>query len=294
MSEKVNILILNWRCPFLVKQCIERIVTSQDENYRVIIINNFSTLSDYNDIFNLYEYFKISIEIYFVSNESNLGYAGGNNAGFSYLEQNNLEGNVMILNPDVEISINTIGEMMNSLTSNVGIVSPRTLSSNGEVLYDAIKLRGFRQSHIITSKHIVSTDFSQGSCMLIDREVLRSIGLFDERFFLYWEEVDLSLRVKDFGKDLIAITTTSVVRKNNTTDNNVTAFYYWVRNASLLRTKHKRRFSFFSYFLFVFLVFTIIFKKSKNVDIFRKLMRNYFLALRDTVFKSYYSKRTRG
>ncbi len=128
---------------------------------------------------------------------------------------NNLSGHILIINPDIIISRNTICEMGKVLTDEVGIVSVRTVNTDGKILFDAIKLKGLLQKNIMSNKETIETDYSQGSCMLINRKVVNEIGLFDERFFIYWEEVDFSLRTRKLKAKLISITTSHIIKSNN-------------------------------------------------------------------------------
>ena len=239
----VNILILNWNSSQSVKKCLAALKDSTDQNFRVILIDNCSLKKDILNLYFLFNKYKSHFDIFFLKNKKNLGYAGGNNSGINYLNRFNLTGEVLILNPDIQISKNTIAEMKKFLKNNVGIVTVRTLNEDGLILFDAMKLNGFSCKKIITDQNKVNTDFSQGSCMLISRNVISRVGLLDEKFFLYWEEVDYSLRVKNHGFTLVSITTTNVVKLDNDISRQPAAFYYSIRNAKLIKDKHKINFS---------------------------------------------------
>jgi GT2 family glycosyltransferase len=286
----INIFILNWRSVDKTKNCLKYILSSKDQNFRIVLINNFSEDSDIIELKNIYSYYKEQIEIYLVENTSNLGYAGGNNSGFRFIEEKNLSGDILILNPDILVSSDTIGEMRKALAYNVGIVTPRTLNTNGEILYDAIKLTGFLQRKIVSKNTIVCSDYSQGACMLISREVLRKVGLFDERFFLYWEEVDFSLRVREKGYKLVSVTSARVIREKNPSVRQPLSFYYSIRNARLIKTKHPKVFSNFKYVIYLGYMLLLIFKYSFRPTYFVELWYNYFSGLRDSFRNKYYFK----
>ena len=237
----INIFILNWNSSESANDCLKSIVASDDKYFRIILINNFSSKYDLVEIRSIYESFKNKIEIYLVENDTNLGYAGGNNKGLKFLEENNLQGDVLILNPDILVLTNTISEMKKALVDGVGIVTVRTLNADGKILFDAVNFKGFIQSNEIFNQDVISTYYSQGSCMLIKREIINKIGLFDERFFLYWEEIDFSLRVKNLGQKLISITGVQIIKKNNSDSRQPASFYYSVRNAKLIKRKTWRR-----------------------------------------------------
>jgi len=285
-----NIFILNWDSADSTKKCLNSVLKSDDKNYRVILINNFSTNSDSVEIRNIYDSLKDKIEIYLIEDKANLGYAGGNNIGLKFLVTNQLSGNILILNPDILISENTISEMKKALIDDIGIVTVRTLDSHGNIMFDAIKLNGFLQKYIITDLESIYTDYSQGSCMLIRRDVINKIGLFDERFFLYWEEVDFSLRVKECGKKLISITSTCIIRKNNSDSRQPAMFYYSVRNARLIKMKHPNLFSNTAYINYLFKILIITAKFIFKPKLLLLVLSNYFAGIHDSYFNIYFSK----
>ncbi len=287
----LNILILNWNSAGAVKDCINGIIQSNAEMYRIILINNFSNSNDLNEIRRLCNYFKDRIEISLIENENNLGYSGGNNSGIRFLVENNMPGDILVLNPDVMVSRDAIPEMRKALTDDTGIVTVRTVSTSGKILFDAIKLRGFIQKRIITSKPCIPTDYSQGSCMLIKREIINRVGMFDERFFLYWEEVDFSFRVKNADQKLIAVTTTKITRNDNRDELQPGVIYYSVRNARLIMEKHPDRFSKTDYLIYISCMALISFKYILKPVIFFKIIQYYFYGLADSSRNRYYAKK---
>lgn len=237
-TNSINILLLNWNSSDDIKICIENILKSDYQDYRIILIDNDSKEIDKKNILELFNKYKNDINIHLVMNDKNYGYAGGNNRGYEYISKMNLAGNILILNPDVSIMENTLTEMMHALKEDVGIVMTKTLISEGTILYDSIKFNGLKQKWEINGQDSLESDYAAGSCMLLKRSLIDQIGLFDEIFFMYWEEVDLSLRIKEIGYKIISTTKTYIVRKHNSNDRNIKAKFYLSRNAILLYKKH--------------------------------------------------------
>ena len=279
MNSKINILLLNWNSSTDIKIALDNMISSTDDNFRVILIDNFSEGQDRERLTKIYEEYKKITEIYLVLNDKNYGYAGGNNKGYDYLVENNLDGNILILNPDVKISENTISKLQNTLIGNVGGVMCRTLNSDGSLMYDYIKLKGFFQKWLTTNKETVETDYIAGSCMLLKREIIDKIGLFDESFFMYWEEVDLSLKIKELGYKLISTTDTNVIRKENSSTSNKNAVYFYIRNSFYLNKKHTTYFSRWQLLLFLLFSFVNQLKlslKEKTTSRMKKFMKGFF------------------
>jgi len=133
----------------------------------------------------------------------NLGFAGGVNTGIRELAHPH--GDVLLLNPDAEVSPDTVARLHARLSSDPGLacvapsqVDPRDGSAArvgwpfptpGGAWAEAVGLGGLR----------TAVDFLIGSVLLIRAEALEAVGPFDEDFFLYAEEIDWQRRAADLG-----------------------------------------------------------------------------------------------
>jgi GT2 family glycosyltransferase len=269
--KKTNIFLLNWNSSLDIEQSLENINKSLYKHYRIILIDNDSQANDKINLMQIYNKYKNDCDIHVVLNNKNYGYAGGNNQGYEYIQENQFDGNILILNPDVVIYNNTLKEMENALIDDVGAVMTRTLSSDNSLMYDYIKLNGFKQKWLTTTQNIIETDYVAGSCMLLKREVIDNIGLFDENFFMYWEEVDLSFRIKDVGFRLVSTTKTNITRQENSPERNINAVYYYIKNAFYIQSKYKYVRSIdFILFLFKAFAFQVIYG-IKYGSLFRRI-----------------------
>lgn len=147
---------------------------------------------------------------------SNIGYGAAHNIALRKAIEENADYH-LILNSDIDFNpenLHLIIERMQSDT-NIGLAHPRILSANGEDLFTARLLptpfisfaRRFLPSWITekTNKRYLlhhidhSAEFSapyfQGSFMVLNVNALREVGVFDERFFMYPEDIDLSRRI---------------------------------------------------------------------------------------------------
>lgn len=153
----------------------------------------------------------------------NLGYGGGHN---QYLKTADTSDYHLILNPDVVLAPDFITQGLGFLAreSDVVAVAPYVENEKGEPTYLCKRyptvldlwLRGFMPSFIqscfgrrlghyqmqdVYEQSRVNKDIPiiSGCCMLLRSPVFRELGGFDERFFLYFEDFDLSLRLADKG-----------------------------------------------------------------------------------------------
>ncbi|NAX43252.1 MULTISPECIES: glycosyltransferase family 2 protein [unclassified Vibrio] len=233
----INIFILNWNSANDIDELLNSLTFSSNKAFRVILIHNGT--NDWDELVDLSIKYSNEFEIHVVNNNDNFGYAGGNNAGFNYLSNNDIDGDLLILNPDVVLDKTTIDELVLAKNSeeDVGSVMVRTVEDEN-IIYDSIVFSGFTQKYsIYSTRSIISTDYCAGSCILIDREMVERVGLFDENYFLYWEEVDFSLRIMEEGYKLLSTTKSQIRRKKNSTERSSNAYYYFIRNSFLLRKK---------------------------------------------------------
>ncbi|MEK7502079.1 MAG: glycosyltransferase family 2 protein [Patescibacteria group bacterium] len=169
------------------------------------------------------KYNKFTLKI--IRSEKNLGFSGGQNLGIRYALDNGAD-YVLILNNDTLLDKNLILALIDSLNENVGIVAPKIYFAKGyEFHKDKYSEKemgkiiwyagGIMDWPNIIARHrgvdkvdkgqyeiLEQTDFASGCCMLVKREVFEKIGLFDEKYFLYYEDNDFSQRAKIAGFDI--------------------------------------------------------------------------------------------
>lgn len=130
----------------------------------------------------------------------NLGYGGGNNLALRRaLKRRQRPSAVLVVNPDVELRPGALSELFAILEETCcAAVSPRIQDASGTHGESPLRslwgkpLRPFDRQ----GRRLRSVDRLPGSCMLMRTDVLAQVGLFDERYFLYWEEIDLCCRMR--------------------------------------------------------------------------------------------------
>ncbi len=159
-----------------------------------------------------------------IKKSGNLGFAGGNNVGiFQALEEG--ADYILLLNNDTMVHTDFLTGLFEFLESkpSVAAVSPKIYFAKGfefhkdrykpQELGNVIWYMGGQidwanmyGSHPNVNdvdkgqfKKVQETDFVTGCCMLISKKALEKVGLLNERLFLYWEDVDWSLRAKRIG-----------------------------------------------------------------------------------------------
>jgi GT2 family glycosyltransferase len=147
---------------------------------------------------------------------------------------------VLLLTPDTGLADpRTLRTLVDALERNsrAGLAGPRLVGEDGAdlrngvfsfptprwVLADALGLTGRfgrgKQPHPLPADDatIRSVPFVNGCCMLVRRAALDEIGGLDERFKLYWEEIDLCHRLRDAGREILLVPTVTVVHRRKGT-----------------------------------------------------------------------------
>jgi GT2 family glycosyltransferase len=165
----------------------------------------------------------------------NLGFGHANNRGLATTSSRY----VLFLNPDTEILDGTFEQLIADLDDrlDVGLVGVRQLAADGTLfptirrfpslpryLFEAFSSERFpfraswlgeRELDMSVYEHDVACDWTSGSFMLARREALESAGAFDERFFIFSEEVDLCLRIRQAGWDVRHVPTMTILHHFN-------------------------------------------------------------------------------
>ena len=211
----VSIVIVSWNCKDHLKKCIESILSSESKLQLEIIVVDNNSMDGTCEV--IQEDFP---NVILIENDHNAGFATGCNIGI----QASRGRIVMLLNPDTTVSKGVIDKMVGFIKSrnDVGMLGPREVLPDGtfdpaccrtlpSLFTHFLNLSGLAMKYPdskLVSLHLTGNrnpyqqkecEAISGSCMVLKREVLNKIGLLDERFFMYGEDMDLCFRVKKAG-----------------------------------------------------------------------------------------------
>jgi GT2 family glycosyltransferase len=209
-TKKLAIVLINWNSFDLTKTTLASLSHTTYTNYDCIVVDNGSVNGSGQAL--KLEFPKIIL----IESETNKGFTGGNNIGMDYGLQQDYE-YIMMLNNDVEVEPNFLEPLVERLDQNpsVGAVQPliyfhhdRNLIWNAGSRYLywiglPITLKYFRKDplrkQIQQQKKI---DWITGCAFMMRSNILKKTGILKERFFIYFEDVDLSFRIKKTGYTL--------------------------------------------------------------------------------------------
>ncbi|OIR07042.1 N-acetylglucosaminyl-diphospho-decaprenol L-rhamnosyltransferase [mine drainage metagenome] len=209
MNKKAAIIIVNWNSYNYTFQCINSINQTNNHEFDIIVVDNNS--EDGSGI-QLKEAFN---NIVLIQSDKNTGFAGGNNLGIRYAIDHGYEYSFM-LNNDTVVPQNFLSPLIEYMESHTGIgmIQPkiyfnhdRSLLWNGGSYYNHFLGLTYTSNHFFSFfkniERIKKVDWVTGCAFLAKNSVLEEVGYFDEKFFMYYEDVDLSFRIKKAGHTLI-------------------------------------------------------------------------------------------
>jgi len=213
-EEMLSIIIVNWNVKEYLEKCLESIPEIPD--YEIIVVDNASKDGSCEMVKAKFPKVKL------IASEKNLGFAAGNNLGLKSATGDFL----LFLNPDTIILADAIEKLLGFLISRpkAGAVAPRLVYPDkslqpsclsfptlGAMFARTIFLEGIWPSNPITKKYLMKDfdygheaqiDQPMGACIMVKKEVLDKVGIFDEHNFMFFDEVDLCHRIKKAGFEI--------------------------------------------------------------------------------------------
>ncbi|HHZ65929.1 MAG TPA: glycosyltransferase [Flavobacteriales bacterium] len=213
---KLSVIIVNYNVKHFLEQCINSVLIAgaKIESFEIIVVDNKSVDGSVAMIADKFPQVKL------ITNRHNVGFSAGNNQGI------NESGGayILLLNPDTVVEEDTFLKCINFMDENPdgGGLGVKMIDGNGNFLPESkrglptpsvalFKMIGlsslFPKSRLFNKYHLGNLDKDKvhkidvlsGAFMLLRKSVLDKIGLLDESFFMYGEDIDLSYRITQGG-----------------------------------------------------------------------------------------------
>ena len=211
---KLSVIVVSWQVRDALESCLNSIkIFLKDINLEVFVIDNFSQDGTKEMMINNFN------EYFFVENDSNQGFAKASNQGI----KKSTGDYILLLNPDSQFLDNSILKAIKYFESHheIGILGCKIFDVNGGVQPSVRKFPDLL-SHLILLlkihhlfpnlnpyKNYIYHDFNYSNSQLVDqvmgafflvkRQVFKEVGLLNENFFVWYEEVDFCKRAKEAG-----------------------------------------------------------------------------------------------
>lgn len=264
-AGEIVAVVLNYRLADDTVQCVESLLGSGAASPIVIVVDNGSGDGSAERIA------AACPGVEMIPLPSNLGYAGGNNVGMRRALERGADC-VLVINNDCVIAPDALSLMVERARSRgADIVSPKILDFFAK---DLIQYAGYRNIHLLAQGVPVGEgqrdgarfdeeremDAAPGCAMLLSRRLLESVGLFDEQFFAYSEELDLCRRAREKGCTILFVPGARVWHKKAATLHSESPDYVYLltRGRLIYARKHLGWLPFLCVFLPYFLAIKVV------------------------------------
>ncbi|MCI5179111.1 MAG: glycosyltransferase family 2 protein [Candidatus Electrothrix sp. AW3_4] len=218
---RLAIIIINYKTPTLVQDCIQSLSGQiQDGLDQVVVVDNNSGDGSVEQLE------KFIIEngwtdwIKVIPSLVNGGFSAGNNIGIRAVKAEYY----MLLNSDTIVRPGAVDKLLSValMQSDVGIVGPRMEWPDGTPQGSCFRTRspayeffaaaqtgilekmfGYKPRTISPDKHMIEPEWISFACVLINSKVFEQVGLLDEGYFMYYEDIDFSRRTLQFGYKIV-------------------------------------------------------------------------------------------
>ena len=214
LADRVGVVIVNWNTRTQLLRCLDPLTQGPSDTWAVslLVVDNGSTDGSVAAVQESHPHVRV------LANPTNVGYAAAINQALPLLHQPYL----LIANADVECSPKAIEQLANFLESHprAAIAGPKLTDSDGALQLSWGRIPSLTNEFLQRwwwrrlerqpgqralrriAAHPRAVDWVLGACLMIRRQVFLSLGGFDERYFMYFEEVDFCTRARQVGWEI--------------------------------------------------------------------------------------------
>lgn len=252
----LSIIVVTWNSQEFIRNCLDSIFLSGGNfSSEVIVVDNASSDQTTKIVEELYP------QVNLIQNKKNLGYAKANNQGIEVATGEH----ILLLNPDTQVLEDALSLMCEFMEENpkIGALGPKLLNPDKSVqlscrefptfstlVWEFLGLsRLFPKSKVFGKWKMGYFDFDEprevdqpmGSCLMLRRETLEDVGVFDENFVMFFNDVDLCYRIKKSGWKIYFYPEAKVIHHKGASTRKAKAKMIWLSHLAFYKffKKHK-------------------------------------------------------
>lgn len=202
MEKRISVILVNYNGKKYNDACIRSVLNNTvRDQIQVVIVDNASTDGSLEALRDVWGQNK---QVHIIVLDQNLGFSKANNEGIRWSMEQGIE-HFLLLNNDTETEKDTVERMFSCYQKTRGIVVPKVYYADRRdtvwcaggyftpVILKAVQ-RGLNQRDRKQLNQSRKCGFANGCAMLLSKEIVDRIGYLDERFFLYYEDTEYSMR----------------------------------------------------------------------------------------------------
>ncbi|MFA5012064.1 MAG: glycosyltransferase family 2 protein [Ignavibacteria bacterium] len=259
----VSVIIVSWNTKNLLKDCINSVIKETTKySYDIWVVDNNSPDNSADMVGKEFP------DVNLIANSDNKGFSAANNQALRVAAGKNL----LLLNPDTLIKDNAIDKMLDYIYShNVGIVTCKLLNTDGSLqksvsgfyslwktfidnrlvaeILQNVKLSKAKIYSAWDHNSLREIDWARGAVLLFSREVMNKIGLLDERYFIYGEEIDFYYRARKNNIKAVFLPDVEIIHHGKSSSRQKKSEMF-IQNYKSLYIFLKKNYPFYSYYIY--------------------------------------------
>ena len=270
----VSIVIVNWNTRDLLLKCIESLkIKTQQTKIEIIVSDNNSSDDSAEAVKKHYP------DVTVLRNASNLGFAKANNVGIRFAKGKY----ICLVNSDIELVDDVVDKLYQYIEThnNIGAIGPQTVNADMSIrkncrefptlknafnealfldkIFPGIKFFRARSMNWYSHNETRQVEVLSGCFLMVRKKVIEKIGMLDDRFFIYGEDVDWCKRISLAGWERVFYTDTKAIHYAGSSSANAPVRFLIERLKSSLQywEKHHSHIELFIFNLILFINFSI-------------------------------------
>ena len=218
------VVIVNYNVRDLLRRCLNSVLASRgDFSFDVCVVDNASTDQSAEMVRDEFRHVQL------IANSENVGYPAANNQGLRLLGVNNenVENRprfCLLLNPDTEVPLDAFNKLLDYFENHeaIGVIGPKLVLPDGKLdlacrrsfptpevssyrmlglsrLFPHSRRFGRYNMTFLDENTVADVDSVVGAFMMVRTAAITNVGMLDERFWMYGEDLDWAKRIKDEG-----------------------------------------------------------------------------------------------
>jgi GT2 family glycosyltransferase len=262
----VSIIAVNYNQAAVTSEFLHSFKKVTYPNYEIIVVDNSSPIREIDAVMAGFQ------KVQYIKSERNLGFAGGNNLGLRYARGEY----ILFMNNDTEAEPDFLQPLVAKLqeSAQIGMVSPKirffyhpdTIQYAGSTALNKITMRnnlvGWNQVDRGQFDIPSVTEFGHGAAMMVPFRVIQQVGVMDDIYFLYYEEIDWCTRIKAAGYSIWYVPQSLVMHKESVSTGKMSPLkiYYLTRNRILYTRRNVH-----GIYLFISILYLTFVAAPKNI-----------------------------
>jgi GT2 family glycosyltransferase len=254
MNPMISTIIVNYNAGNLLRSCVDSLLNCPLQ-IEIIVVDNASTDGSLDALLNL-------PNILIIKNHSNLGFAAACNIGI----EASIAQSLLFLNPDCTFGPGILTKLLEAMRANkhVGMVGALLTNSDGSEQAGGRRAvptpwRSFVRVFGLTRfadrwpklffdfhlhkqalpKHAFEVEAISGACMMVKREAVQDVGVWDEGYFLHCEDLDWCMRFRQKNWKILFIPSARVTHELGACSRSRPVFVEWHKHKGMMRFYYK-------------------------------------------------------